>query len=185
MMGKPKKGSVVYVGEFAHIVGKKWQDEELTALADEFLKWMEEDESRVWFRKFFTQKRIGKNTVKRFRDRHEYFEEIYGLVKDIQEDRLVERGLTGKGNQVFVIMTLKNVANWRSEPQEKEEEEDHVLISSWPSEEETAEAKELLKDQRIRDEMLSILRQEESEKHFHKYSNFDTGAQGPNTNNTK
>ena len=127
-MVHPKKSEIITVGEFSHVIGRKWEDHELTALADEFLKWMEEDESRLWFRRFFTQKRIGRNTVKRLVDRHEYLAEIYELVKDIQEDRLVERGLNGKGNQVFVIMTLKNVAGWRSEPQETPDDDSDFEI---------------------------------------------------------
>lgn len=126
-MGNPKKAGVVCVGRYSHVIGKKWEDHELTALADEFLEWMEADESRCWFRKFFSQKRIGHNTVKRLRDRHEYLSEIYDLVKDIQEDRLVERGLNAKGNAVFTIMALKNCSGWRSEPAPQEDDTDFYL----------------------------------------------------------
>lgn len=166
-MVHPKKSEIITVGEFSHVIGRKWEDHELVALADELLKWMEEDESRLWFRRFFTQKRIGRNTVKRLVGRNEYLEEIYSLVKDIQEDRLVERGLTGKGNQVFVIMTLKNVSGWRSEPVEPEEEEDHLLIVDWYDEEkrkqEEEEALARLREERIQQNM-ERLRNEQGSK---------------------
>ncbi len=132
----PKKSKHVTVGKYAHVVGRKWEDHEITALADEFLDWMEADPERIWFRDFLTGKRMSMDTVARIRDRNKYFQEIFNLVKDIQESRLVSMGLDRSKSSAFIIFALKNVAGWRDSKElasKEEENNDFELIDDWPS----------------------------------------------------
>ena len=65
-------------------------------------------------------------------------------------------------NNATAIFTLKAQHNWREIAED--DGEDHTLIDFFPSEEDLAEAKELLRDERVRSAMLEIVRQEEKDK---------------------
>lgn len=138
-MTKSNNAKIVHVGEFEHVIRAEWKEHEIIALADEFLNWMEEDESRIWFRDFLLSKRISTRTISRLRERNDYFDEIYQLVKDIQEARLVHLGLTNPKLATFAIWTMKNVSGWRDKPDESEDIPDHELIVDWPGMEQTNE----------------------------------------------
>lgn len=183
-----KKRAIYYIGKFEHEVGRQFSPVEIKALADDLLEWMDADAENLWVKSFFNERRIKRETIAKLRDKSEYFAALYEIALDKQEERILLKGLQNKTSAAVCIFMLKAQHRWSETPPPAEEDE-HELIVNWPSDEETAEAKELLKDQRIRDEMVNILRQEEREKRFGKYTNpgtgQDTGAQGPHTNNAE
>lgn len=128
-----KKRRIIPVGKFEHQVGKKWSEEEIVALADEFLKWYEKDEANIWFKGFFTKKRVTRSTIERLRERNEYFDEIYSLVKDMQEERLVNLGIDGGKSTPFVMFLMKNILGYRQDGRDDTETEERVeFVDAWP-----------------------------------------------------
>jgi len=158
---KEPKRSIYYIGKFRHQAGAKFTLPELECLADEMLDYMDNPEN-VWLRSFFTgpERRISPKTIPSLCSQSDYFSFCYQIALSIQEERLVKIGLSK--NNATAIFTLKAQHNWREIAEE--EADDHILIDFFPSEEERAEARELLKDERVRSEMLEIVRQEERDK---------------------
>jgi hypothetical protein len=139
-----KKRSIYYVGKFQHQVGRVFTTPEAHALADDLIKWMEEDESRIFVREFFSIRHIDRETVTRLNDRNEYFAYCHEICLDMQEIRLAKHGLTGKGT-AGAIWALKNLHGWTDKPLENEE--DHELIVDWKGFEELSKSEETENDQ--------------------------------------
>lgn len=158
---KEPKRSIYYIGKFRHQAGAKFTLPELECLADEMLDYMDNPEN-VWLRSFFTgpERRISPKTIPSLCSQSDYFSFCYQIALSIQEERLVKIGLSK--NNATAIFTLKAQHNWREIAEE--EADDHILIDFFPSEEDLAEAKELLRDERVRSAMLEIVRQEEKDK---------------------
>jgi hypothetical protein len=128
-----KKRSIYYVGKFSHVVGKTWTDAEIRAMADELLEWMEDDESRVWLKGWFIEKHIPYITAERLMEKNDYFAEVFGMCRDLQEQRLVDMGLSGKGRTAMVIFCLKQkIHGWKDKADPEDETDDHELIVDWP-----------------------------------------------------
>lgn len=131
-----KKRRIIPVGKYEHQVGKMWSDGEIIALADEFLDWYEKDKSNIWFKGFFTRKRVARSTIERLRGRNEYFDDVYMLAKDLQEERLVNLGIDGGKSTPFVMFLMKNVLGYRQDGRDDAEGEDtHTLVDGWPRDE--------------------------------------------------
>lgn len=107
-----------YIPKFQHIFNKKWTDNEINSLADEMLEWFEspyknsknEDVTRLWLKDFAITKRITPQRISEFKERSEYFLQIYTLCNQIQESRLFTLGL--KVKSAMPIFALKNIAGW-------------------------------------------------------------------------
>jgi len=157
---KEVKRSIYYIGKFKHQVGRKFSLPELECLGDEMLAYMDNPEI-IWLRGFFTNRRISPKTIPALRSKSDYFNYCYEIAWAIQEERLVTLGLSR--NNATAIFTLKAQHNWNEAAQE-DEIEDNEIVFDWPSEEETEEAKARLKEKRIYNEMLLIVRQQERNK---------------------
>ena len=132
----PKKRQIFYVGKFEHHIGSTWTDMETKALADDLLDWIEKAEN-FWLKSFFTQRRITQKTVARMKRDCSYFDEIYSLSQDIQEGKILEKGLGGS-NTALCVFALKNVAGWRDSRElastKEIDDNDFELIDAWGSE---------------------------------------------------
>lgn len=142
----PKKPrSIFYIGKFEHHIGSAYSEMETKALADDLLDWIEKA-SNYWLKDFFTQRRITQKTVARMKTDNEYFAEIYTLAQDIQESKLLDKGLTGS-NTALCIFALKNVAGWRDSRElanaQDQEDNDFVMIDNWGNPTKTTKTKEV------------------------------------------
>jgi len=132
----PKKRQIFYIGKFEHHIGSAYTEMEIKALADDLLDWIEKA-GNYWLKTFFTQRRITQKTVARMKADSVYFAEIYTLAQDIQESKLIDKGLTGS-NTALCIFALKNVAGWRDSRElastKEIDDNDFELIDAWGSE---------------------------------------------------
>ena len=47
-----------YVGKYEHVFEKHWTNQEVSAMADEMLEWMEADKDNYWIEEFLLNKNI-------------------------------------------------------------------------------------------------------------------------------
>lgn len=170
-----KKRAIYYIGKFEHEVGRQFSPVEIKALADDLLEWMDADAENLWVKSFFNERRIKRETIAKLRDKSEYFAALYEIALDKQEERILMKGLNNKTSAAVCIFMLKAQHRWSETPPPADEADVELLVN-WPDEGEMAEAAEMLKDERLRDAMLLILKKEETERRF--------GAQGPHINST-
>lgn len=171
-----KKRAIYYIGKFEHEVGRQFSPVEIKALADDLLEWMDADAENLWVKSFFNERRIKRETIAKLRDKSEYFAALYEIALDKQEERILLKGLQNKTSAAVCIFMLKAQHRWSETPPPADEADVELLVN-WPDDDEMAEAKEMLKDERLRDAMLLILKQEENERRFG-----STGAQMPHNN---
>lgn len=128
-----KKRSIFYIGKFEHHIGSAYSEMEIKALADDLLDWIEKP-GNYWLKTFFTERRITQKTVARMKTDCDYFAEIYTLAQDIQETKILDKGLSGS-NTALCIFALKNVAGWRDSKElanaQDQEDSDFVMIDNW------------------------------------------------------
>ena len=106
-----RTGEDVYVGKYEHVFNKRWTTNEIKALADELLEWMEKEPKNLWFNDFFIEKRISRSRAIEF-TKDEYFAYIYDLCKGIQESRMFKAGTSKTVNPAMFIIGLKNNHGW-------------------------------------------------------------------------
>lgn len=85
-------------------------------LADEMLDWFlnpETFEENYWLKRFFWEHKLPADYASKFAEQNEYFREAYKKCKDVQEYKLVDRGMSQPGANAMCIFALKNVAQWR------------------------------------------------------------------------
>jgi hypothetical protein len=87
-------------------------NEELKILADELIEWFK-DKNNIYLKNFAILKGYPASYISKFAKRSKYFEEKLSLAKDIQESKLVQKGLTKEVSSNFLIFMLKNTAGWR------------------------------------------------------------------------
>lgn len=109
---KKRIGENAYIGKYEHIFNKKWHEDEIKALADELLDWMESEMENIWFNDFFVMKRINRQRISQFAE-NKYFAQIYELCKGIQESRMFRAGASKTVNPAMFIIGLKNNHGWR------------------------------------------------------------------------
>jgi hypothetical protein len=109
---KKRTGENAYIGKYEHLFNKKWEDNEIKALADELLVWMEKENKNLWFNDFFIEKRISRQRTQEFLN-NEYFAYIYDLCKGIQESRMFKAGTSKATNPAMFIIGLKNNHGWK------------------------------------------------------------------------
>ncbi len=143
-----------------------FEQDDLHRLADDLLKWFDENEDEPVLRAFFAHRNISNNLVKQMIDANEYFAAVYEIALAKQESRIIKWGL--KSKNAMPIFLLKALHGYSDNPQ-PEEIDDHILVNNFPSDEEMEQAREALKDDRQRDAMLMILQAEEREKQFKKH----------------
>jgi len=143
-----------------------FEQDDLHRLADDLLKWFDENEDEPVLRAFFAHRNISNNLVKQMIDANEYFAAVYEIALAKQESRIIKWGL--KSKNAMPIFLLKALHGYSENPQPADDDEVIGIIDNFPSDEEMEQAREALKDERQRDAMLMILQEEEREKQFKK-----------------
>lgn len=110
---KKRTGEDVYIGKYEHLFNKRWTTNELKALADELIEWMEFDKLNLWYKDFFVEKRISRRRLSEFREKDKYFNYILNLCDTIQESRMFKMGASRKNNPAMFIIGLKNNHDWK------------------------------------------------------------------------
>lgn len=103
---------------------KKYTKEVIDGYGNELLEWFKKPES-IWLKDFCIEKGFCSQYLSEFSKESKEFSESLKKAKDIQESRLVHKGLDGKA-PAFVIFALKNVAGWRDSMEVKLPEVDEV-----------------------------------------------------------
>jgi hypothetical protein len=87
-------------------------DKEFKELADEMIEWFKEKDN-IYLKNFSVMKGFPATSISKYARKNKYFKEKLALAKDIQEGKLVQRGLKREVNSNFAIFMLKNTAGWR------------------------------------------------------------------------
>mgnify|MGYP001388245139 CR=1 FL=1 len=123
-----KKRSIYYVGKFSHVLGYAWTEAEIRAMADELYDWMTADGDRIWLKGYFTEKGIPYKQAERLCDKSEYFEQVFGMCRDLQEQRIFEAGFYGRGKTPMSIFALKQMG-WTDKG--RDDDDDSQVIIDW------------------------------------------------------
>jgi hypothetical protein len=114
---KKRTGANIYIGKLEHVFNKKWETNEIKALADELMEWFntadENGKNKIWLRDFCISKGINRQRLSEFEKNDEYFKYIYSLCNMKQESILFKLGLTVKSS--MPIFALKNIAGWKDQ----------------------------------------------------------------------
>lgn len=100
---------------YLHILGKSFEDDELVQIADEMYEWFLDDQN-YWLKDFCISRMFGTKRISEFAKRSDYFRQMLGVCKDMQESKLVKIGFAMQ-SPTMAIFALKNVAGWRNEGQ--------------------------------------------------------------------
>lgn len=94
----------------------KYTAEYLKILGDKLLKWFEQP-SNWWLGEFAIENDMWRSQLDELSDsgRSDYFTKALKKAKTIQETRLMQLGLSRKGDTAMAIFALKNVAGWRDQ----------------------------------------------------------------------
>lgn len=95
----------------------KRDEGEIEALGAEMVEWFA-DPNQLWLKDFCILKRFPSENLSRWAQSNEAFAQALKICKDIQESRLFHAGLKKDINPTMAVFALKNVAKWRSEPEE-------------------------------------------------------------------
>ena len=130
---KKRTGENAYVGKYEHLFNKRWTDDEIKAVADELLQWMEEKVENIWYKDFCVEKRIGKQRISEFAKQNEYFAWIIDLCQDIQESRMFKLGTSKKTNPAMFILGLKSNHGWKDYTEVKIQDMPEIHIGIIPN----------------------------------------------------
>ena len=96
-------------------------NKKLEEIADELIEWFKNDKN-VYLKNFAILKGFPASYISKYSKRSKYFKEKHALAKDIQESRLVDKGLKNEVRSNFLIFMLKNTAGWRDRFADEKEE---------------------------------------------------------------
>lgn len=85
----------------------KWTPAELERLAENLTKFMK-DPKRIYFKQWCVEEGIPSSYVTRFAEMSEAFAQALEKANDVQESRLVERGLSGEWNHAVARLILNS-----------------------------------------------------------------------------
>ena len=91
---------------------RKWTDEAIAKETDALYEWID-NPNNYFFISFLIARSLHPQQVERFAAESEEFCEAYARAKLVQECRLVEMGITRKGDPNFIKFILQNKAGWR------------------------------------------------------------------------
>ena len=105
-----------------------YSKKQIEKLADELIEWMNEkdekgNEKNWWINNFAIEKKIP---VKEFRDlekKNKKFKSALEYATEIQEAKIVEKGIGKQSNATFIMFILKNIHGWKTNPESVQEEE--------------------------------------------------------------
>lgn len=100
----------------------KYTDDFINELSIKLDKWIQEPD-KFWLGSFAAEQGFARHRLNEFASRNELFAQTYEKAKQIQENKLFMLGLSGKGNVTMAIFALKNVAGWRDQQTEMEDQD--------------------------------------------------------------
>lgn len=95
---------------------KKYTEEKINELAEEFLLWAKAkfDAKQVfWFKDWAIESGFTWQRVSEFAEQNSKFSDALSKIKLMQESVIVKAGFSKSSNPTFAIFALKNVAGWR------------------------------------------------------------------------
>lgn len=99
----------------------KYTDEYIENLADKLIAWFKKEDN-FYIGQFASLHGMWRERLQEFANKNEYFSCAYKQAKQLQETRMVMGAMLGKYNTSMTIFTLKNVAGFRDDPAEAEDE---------------------------------------------------------------
>jgi len=102
-------------------------DKEFKELADEMIEWFKEKDN-IYLKNFSVMKGFPATSISKYARKNKYFKEKLALAKDIQESRLVQKGLGENVSPNFLMFMLKNTAGWRDRFADEKEEKNTPSI---------------------------------------------------------
>jgi len=82
--------------------------------ADELQKWIK-DSKNIYFKDFALQRGYAARRINEFAEKNEKFAQVFELVKDWQESKLVRGGLTRQFESGFTRFVMARVCGWKEE----------------------------------------------------------------------
>lgn len=61
-----------YVGKYGHVIGKHWNNDEISAMADDLLDWMLADNSHYWIEEFLLERKLPRSSFYALMAKHDY-----------------------------------------------------------------------------------------------------------------
>lgn len=107
----------------------KYTEDYINNLADELKIWIAQPQN-FWLGCFAVEHKMDTKQLERFRDKNEKFAQVYSVAKQTQQNKLLIGGLAGKLNPFLVHCALKNVAEWRNDPDFKVETSQHFHFTN-------------------------------------------------------
>lgn len=111
-----------YVGKYGHVIGKHWNNDEISAMADDLLDWMLADNSHYWIEEFLLERKVPRSSFYALMAKHDYLKRVYELCRMRREMILAKASMFDDVNPSGVIFALKVKCGW-SENGETEEKE--------------------------------------------------------------
>lgn len=85
---------------------------ELEQLGKDLVEWFK-DPKNFYLKSFAVSKGIPASYLSEYSKQNRSFAKYLEMAKDMQEEKIVKMGFSGKFSAIFAIFTLKNVAGWR------------------------------------------------------------------------
>lgn len=124
----------VMLGNIEHVVGTHYTDEEINAVAEEMVEWMQRSDTNLYYvSKLLHKKHIYDQRISEFRKRNKKFAEAYEICRQIKRERMIELGFDKSINTTWLIFVFKNEFGWRDTPEPKDEsdEDNSLTFEGW------------------------------------------------------
>ena len=128
---KPESKAEAYVVKHPHLLNKTWTIDQINAHADLALDFFLSNKNEILLSRYFTINLIPKRSYTEWSNRSEYFASIWEILKEEQKERLAGKLMDRENSTAGVIFALKNVSEWRDQPQVEAETDDFELIDNW------------------------------------------------------
>ncbi len=92
---------------------KVWTTEKVNEIGEELLKWFKADENHMFIIEFAVEKDIWKQRFYEWAKENEVFADYLKKAEEIQETRLLRKGVKGGNATAFTIFLLKNLHGYR------------------------------------------------------------------------
>ena len=128
---KPESKAEAYVVKHPHLLNKTWTLDQINAHADLALDFFLSNPKEILLSRYFTVNLIPKRSYTEWSNRSEYFASIWEILKEEQKERLANKLMDRENSTAGIIFALKNVSEWRDQPQVETETDDFELIDNW------------------------------------------------------
>jgi len=129
--GKPKNEAEAYVVKHPHLLNQHWTVDQINAHADACLDYFRYYKDEITISKYFTDHNIPSRSYARFGEKSEYFATIWEILKAEQKERLANMLMSRDNSTAGIIFAMKNVTEWRDQPQLVDDSEEFELIDDW------------------------------------------------------